>query len=246
MGSIFVGGTDTSVGKTFICGLLLAYLRKQGIKAGYQKWVSTGDKTGAADLDFCLATAGLATTPAEIDLQVPYRFSLPASPHLAAELEGRTVDPEIIIDRWHRLRARYDVLLVEGVGGLLVPLRRDLLLVDLLARLAMPALIVARSGLGTLNHTLLTLEALRTRAVPILGVVFSDTEPQENQMLVADNMRTIAEIGRVEVFGRLRRVEADRKARLEESDFEATGQAVLRRLRQDRLIRDRASGRASD
>ncbi|OGQ94616.1 MAG: dethiobiotin synthase [Deltaproteobacteria bacterium RIFOXYD12_FULL_57_12] len=236
MGSIFVGGTDTSVGKTLVCGLLLAYLRKQGIEAGYQKWVSTGDTTGAADLDFCLSTAGMTAVPEEIDLQVPYRFSFPASPHLAAELEGKTVDPEIIVDRWRRLRARYDILLVEGVGGLLVPLRRDLLLADLLARLVMPTLIVARSGLGTLNHTLLTLEALRTRAVPILGVVFSDAESQEDQMLVADNMRTIAEIGRVEVFGRLRRVPAYREARLEESDFEATGQAVLHRLRQDNLV----------
>jgi dethiobiotin synthetase len=116
---------------------------------------------------------------------------------------------------------------VEGVGGIMVPLRRDLLLVDLLARLQPRTLIVARSGLGTLNHTLLTLEVLRNRHIPVLGVVFSDPEEQEDERVVLDNMQTIEEIGLVPVFGRLQRQQNVTKAK---SAFMPVGQAILEQL----------------
>ena len=109
----------------------------------------------------------------------------------------------------------------------MVPLRRDLLLVDLLAQLRPSTLVASRSGLGTLNHTLLTLEALRTRDVPVLGIVFSDPEIQEDERLVQGNMRTIEEVGRVRVFGRLQRhkdIEISRTA------FKSIGQAILEQL----------------
>jgi dethiobiotin synthetase len=97
---------------------------------------------------------------------------------------------------------RYEVLVVEGIGGLLVPLRRNLLLADLLGRLQLPAIIVTRSGLGTINHTLLTIEAMRTRQIPIAGVIFTDSA-EADEVLVQDNMKTVAGTGQVEVLGRL-------------------------------------------
>lgn len=212
MSAIFVTATDTSVGKTFICGLLLRYLLDQGVRAGYQKWASTGGDDPPADLVHVLARAGVDYDPGLLDQQVPYRFRLPASPHLAAAMEKRRIEPEVIVDQYTRLADRYEVLIVEGVGGLLVPLRRDLLLADLVARLGLPALVVARSGLGTINHTLLTLEGLRNRAIPVLGVIFSDAADDENQVLVEDNMRTIAEIGQVRVLGRLPRCRTNAEA----------------------------------
>ncbi|MBU4177759.1 MAG: dethiobiotin synthase [Proteobacteria bacterium] len=205
MRAIFVAGTDTNVGKTHVCGLLLDFLLKEGVKAGYQKWAATGPEFPPADLKACLGMAGIPLEPELFGSQVVYHFALPASPHLAAEQEGKSVDPELIRVRYQEMSARYELLVVEGVGGIMVPLNRELLLVDLLQELKVPTLVVAKSGLGTINHTLLTLEALRQRGIPVLGVVFSDGASDEDDLLAEDNMRTIAEIGQVRVFGRLRR-----------------------------------------
>lgn len=205
---LFITATDTGVGKTLISGLLLGYLGERGSKVGYQKWVATGCGETVEDLARVVELAGKEVAPPPLDLQVPYRFPYPASPHLAAERAGREIDPEVIIAAYESLKKRYEVLLVEGVGGALVPLRHDLLLADLVARLQISTLLVARSGLGTLNHTLLTLEALRNRDVPVLGVLFTDG-PEEDAAIAADNLRTIAELGRVKLFGRLPWRESD-------------------------------------
>jgi dethiobiotin synthetase len=204
-------------------------MSSKGMQAGYQKWVATGvDGDLPEDLALCLAAASISPMPEVVAQQAPYRFRYAASPHLAAEMEDRKVDPDVIVAKYKILSGRYEWLIVEGVGGLLVPLRRDLLLADLLARLQPKTLIVARSGLGTLNHTLLTLEALRARQVPVLGVVFSDTEGPEDERLVQDNMRTIEEIGLVRVFGRLPRLQDDAKA---VRVFTPIGHAILEQLR---------------
>lgn len=224
MKAIFVTGTDTSVGKTFICSLLLRFLRDKGIRAGYQKWVSTGGDEPPADLRYCLDFAGLEYDHDMLDLWVPYRFRFPASPHLAAELENRAVDPKLVVKRYNEMSARYEMVVVEGVGGVLVPLRNDLLLADLLARVQIPAIIVARSGLGTLNHTLLTLEALRNRNIDILGVVFSDSSAEEDETLVKSNMETIEEAGQVRILGRMRRC-ADLDGAV--AGFSSVGEAIL-------------------
>ena len=226
--TLFVTGTDTSVGKTYVCARLLEFLKNKGIQAGYQKWVATGTDAGLPeDLAICLNAAGISPKQELVDQYVPYSFRFPASPHLAAEMEERMVEPEVIIENYVTLAGNHEYLIVEGVGGLMVPLRRDLLLVDLMARLRPLALVVARSGLGTLNHTLLTLEALRNRDIPVLGVVFSDEEIEADERLVYDNMQTIEEIGRVRVFGRLQRHQEIEQAR---AAFMPIGQAILEYL----------------
>jgi dethiobiotin synthetase len=228
MGTLFVAGTDTGVGKTYFCAHFLQYLLDNDLDAGYQKWVSTGDAEHSADLDYCLQTAGLANSAVDINLQVPCRFAYSASPHLAAEIEGRPVDVEVIIDSFRKMAEIFHLLIVEGVGGLLVPLRRDLFLVDLLARLQPPVLLIARSGLGTLNHTLLSLEALRRRNIPVLGVVFSDSEEQSDPTLIADNIKTIEELGDIKVFGRLPRVDRGADPLLATKNFLGVGNAVFK------------------
>ena len=226
--AFFVTGTGTSVGKTYFCARLLKFLKIKGVKAGYQKWVATGVGIDLPeDLAHCLEAASISPSPELIGQQVPYCFRFPASPHLAAEMEDKNVDPEVIKKTYNDLAARYDLLIVEGVGGILVPLRRDLLLADILAILQPKTLVVAQSGLGTINHTLLTLEALRSRKIPVLGVVFSDPETQEDERLVQDNMRIIEETGFVRVFGRMRRQQDAEKA---EQAFMPVGQAILEQL----------------
>jgi dethiobiotin synthetase len=227
--TLFVTGTDTSVGKTFFCTRFLEFLKGRNLRVGYQKWVATGAEAGMPeDLALCLEATGISTNPELLVQQVPYCFKFPASPHLAAEMENRAVDAEIIIRNYRNMAARYELLVVEGVGGIMVPLRRDLLLVDLLLQVQARTLVVARSGLGTLNHTLLTLEALRKRKIPVLGVVFSDAEKEEDERLVQDNMRTVAEIALVRVFGRLKRMQDAGKARI---SFMPVGEAILDQLR---------------
>jgi len=208
MNTIFVTATDTGVGKTLLCGLLLAFLRRAGINAAYQKWVATGcPATGLPDdLRAVRQWAGLddqTLFPAELARQVPYRFRLPASPHLAAEQEKQRIEPEMLLSAWQQAAAEAELLLLEGVGGLLVPLTRELLLADLVAQLHLPTLLVARSGLGAINHTLLSLEALRRRGIPLLGVICSDEAPELPELIVADNLRVISELGRTPVLGRL-------------------------------------------
>jgi dethiobiotin synthetase len=226
--TLFVTGTDTSVGKTYVCARFLEFLKTKGIQAGYQKWVATGvNEKLPDDLALCLEAGSIPATPDLLGQQVPYCFRFPASPHLAAEMEDRSVDPEVIAENYKSLAARYEWLIVEGVGGILVPLRRDLLLADLLAMLQPHTLVVARSGLGTINHTLLTLEALRSRQIPVLGVIFSDPEEHEDKRLVQDNMRIIEEIGLVRVFGRLQRQHNETKAG---KTFIPIGQAILEQM----------------
>ena len=226
--TLFVTGTDTSVGKTYVCARLLEFLKIKGIQVGYQKWVASGTDEGLPeDVNLCLSAADISPTTELVEQLVPYYFRFPASPHLAAEMEDRAVEPEVIVKNYQKLAARYKWLIVEGVGGVMVPLRRDLLLADLLAKLQPRTLVVARSGLGTLNHTLLTLEALRKRNIPVLGIVFSDPEIEEDESLVQDNMRTIEEIGLVRVFGRLQRHQNIDKSR---AAFMAVGQAILEQL----------------
>ncbi len=227
--TLFVTGTDTSVGKTYISALLLDYMLKKGLNAGYQKWVSTGDTDIAADYQFCLKATGLKASQSQINLQVPYTFKLAASPHLAAEKEGASIDPSLIKEKTKELGLIYEIVIIEGAGGLLVPLRRDYLIADLLSELKLPTLIIARSGLGTLNHTFLTLEALRSRKIPILGVIFSDATTNENEMLVADNMKTIAETGKTAVFGRVKRHDNIEEAK---DIFQPIGDLILTKIKE--------------
>lgn len=229
MKSLFITGTDTDAGKTFVTACLLDYFIHKGLNAAYQKWVSTGDQGPAADLLFCEQAAELPETDRE--LQVPYSFSYPASPHLAAERDNRDLDPEIILDAYNRLKKRHELLLVEGAGGIMVPLRRDLLLIDLVARASIPVLVVARSGLGTINHSLLTVEALRKRSIPVIGTIFTDTTENIDASIVDDNMRIVSQFSGAPVFGRMKFLSGPFSAARVRPLFGSIGRALNKELR---------------
>ncbi len=201
---IFVAGTDTGVGKTLVSGLLLRYLRQQGTNCGYQKWVATGDLETAGDLRRVCDLAGIKADENPDSMRVDYLFRLAASPHLAAEVEGKRIDAARLLQSTRELATNLECLIVEGAGGLMVPLDRDTLLIDLIEKLSAPVLLVARSGLGTINHSLLSLAALRERGIGCAGIVFCDEGPELDERIVADNLKTIAETGKVCCAGRLR------------------------------------------
>lgn len=206
MKGVFVTGTGTGVGKTLVCGLLAGFLRSRGMRVTTQKWVETGVADGPTDVDVhrrLMGDPGPApeTPPAD---RCPYRFSLPASPHLAAEREGRRVDPSVIEAAFRRLAETHDAVLVEGAGGFLVPLTEGLLTGDLAARIGLPVLVVAANRLGCVSDALLTVEAVRRRGVPLLGLVFNRLPGEGDGTraeVLADNPRIVAKIAGAPVLG---------------------------------------------
>jgi dethiobiotin synthetase len=230
---VFVTGTGTGVGKTVVCGLLAGFLRARGIRVTTQKWVETGGADGPSDIDVhrrLMGDPGSAPEPPAAD-RCPYRFSLPASPHLAAAREGRRVDPNVIAAAYRRLAKSHDAVLVEGTGGFLVPLSEELLTGDLVARIGLPVLVVAGNRLGCVNDALLAVEAVRRRGVPLFGFIFNrlpgegDGTPAE---ALADNPRIVAEITQAPVLGEVPLLSD--LARGAEG-FDSVGQAFLERWR---------------
>jgi len=168
---LFVTGTDTGVGKTSVACLLLRGLRERSIEIGVMKPVETGvGEGGPEDARALCEAAGCADS---LEVVCPQQFALPAAPNVAAQAEGRSVDRAAIEDAWNVLRARHRRILVEGAGGLRVPLDDNFDMGDLAASLKLPVLLVARGALGTINHTRLTLDRIGERRIPLLGVVIN-------------------------------------------------------------------------
>lgn len=168
---VFVTGTDTGVGKTVVACALARALRAAGRDVGVLKPAETGvPPEGPLDAHE-LRRAACVDDP--IESICPVQLQLPAAPTVAAAAEGTTVDLDAIRAAWSRLRARHEVMIVEGAGGLLVPLAERCTMADFAAELGLPLVVVARAALGTINHTLLTLEAIERRGLSLAGVVIS-------------------------------------------------------------------------
>lgn len=196
----FIAGTDTNVGKTHVTAALLAGLLAEGIDAVVMKPVQTGANSGrrsrnlsaSPDLQFCARRAGWSIDAEELCDLNPYAFPMPASPHLAARNDRKNIDPRAILAAWQRLRSRHASVLVEGAGGLVVPLTDHYDQLELIAAMGLPVVLVARPGLGTLNHTLLSLEALAHRSIAVRAVVLSDF-PTTRDRIAAENLAYLRE-----------------------------------------------------
>jgi dethiobiotin synthetase len=159
------------VGKTVVACALVRALASRGVDVGAMKPIETG--VGAEGPLDALALLDAAGGADPLDDVCPQRFALPAAPTVAASAEGRDVEVWAIRRAWERLSARHDCVVVEGAGGLLVPASPEHSMADLARELGLPLLVVARAALGTINHTLLTLEAAVARGLPVAGVVIS-------------------------------------------------------------------------
>jgi dethiobiotin synthetase len=194
VGTVFVSGIDTGVGKSVATGLIARFLAQRGRSVVTQKLVQTGcGETVAEDIATHRRLMGTGLLDVDRDgTTCPYIFSYPAAPHLAARLESRTIDVEVIDRATRRLAGVFEHVLIEGVGGALVPLTDDLTVLDFVAQRRYPLIVVGSLRLGSINHTLLTLEAAQRRGVEVRGMVLNAHHAAPTE-IAADSKRVFLE-----------------------------------------------------
>ena len=182
MSVLFISGIDTDIGKTYATGMIAKALMQQDINVITQKLVQTGVSVNSASGKINIADdivthrqlMGVAMQPCDTDnTTCPFRYEKPASPHLAVKLANTVLDPEIITKSTQQLQANYDVVLLEGAGGLLVPITERLLTLDYITKQGYPVILVTSGRLGSINHTLLSLEAITSRGLKVHSVIYN-------------------------------------------------------------------------
>lgn len=176
MTGIFITGTDTNIGKTVIAAGLAGALKNKGYDVGVMKAVQSGagirnGKLYSPDAEFMMR---VIKTKDEMELVCPYLMKEAMAPGPAAEIEGRDIDISVIKTAFMELEKGHDLVVVEGAGGIAVPVKKKFLISDLIKYLDIPAIIVARAGLGTINHTILTIEYAKRSGIKIVGVIIND------------------------------------------------------------------------
>lgn len=201
---LFVTGTDTNIGKTRIAALILRAVRGQGLRVGAYKPVCSGASTDAAgrlvwdDVEQLRTALG---SDCSDDAISPQRFQAPLAAPLAARAEGRSVDANLLVSGLESWYGQADLLVVEGAGGLLAPVTETTDVADLAQSIGYPLVVVARCGLGTINHTLLTVEAARRRRLVVAGVVLNQSRLDDEIALAESNAAEIEARGKVSVLG---------------------------------------------
>ncbi len=204
--AFFITGSGTCVGKTFAAGYIARTLVAAGHEVAYMKAVQTGLSEAEPDTKtvqrICPETIELPD-----ELACPYSFGATASPHFAAKCENRKIHPAKIVRAFDKIRLRHPkaVILVEGAGGIMVPIIRTYMMIDLARDLDIPAVIVASPLLGTINHSLLTCQALRSRKIPVAGIAFSMLDSALDER-TRDSILTIREISRIRNCGMIPRI----------------------------------------
>lgn len=228
---IFITGTDTGVGKTYITIGLLRALQNMGFNVCPMKPVETGCGTfnGRLVPEDALKLVCAVEADEPLKLINPYRFKQPLSPAVAAELEGAVIRKQDIISAYKQLSKKYDITIVEGAGGIMVPVYRKYLFLDLIKDLNLPVIIVARSVLGTINHTLLTIEAARSKGLRILGVIINHSSKIKDDLSVRTNPDVIEKLGGMPLLGIVPYMK-DPSGHRSKKVFDSIADQILRRL----------------
>lgn len=200
---LFITGTDTDVGKTYVTALLVKTLRKAGFDVGYYKAAISGAPTVAeSDAGFVNRFAGINEPE---DMILSYLYQNAVSPHLAARIEGNPVEKEVILKAWERVTKAYPYVTMEGSGGIMCPIRHDekavYYLEDIIQWLHLPVLVVAHAGLGTINHAVTTCEYIKNRHIPVKGILLNHWK---GGIMEEDNVKMIEEITGVKVLAKIR------------------------------------------
>ena len=199
---LFIAGTDTGVGKTFITGGLASSFHQRGVRVGVMKPVESGCERLANGLhpQDGIFLQKMSSSTDDLERIVPYRLEHPLTPSVAAELEGVLIDLEAIYNIYQQGEGQYDLMLVEGVGGLLAPLYKRSTSVDLIRLLDIPLIVIGRNALGTINHTLLTVEHARRSGLTVLGVILNCCSPDPD-VSAETNHQIIKELSGVPFLG---------------------------------------------
>ena len=201
MKGYFITGTDTNVGKTVVTACLATLFKSRGEDVGVMKPLETGvdpecSSSANSDAKFLIEVSGVQ------DAEVcPYRLKAPASPYQAARIEGKELDPKKILESFHTLQSRHSMMLVEGVGGLMVPITQRYNVVDLALQVDLPLIIVSRIQIGTLNHTLLTLNAARQYGLKVAGVILNPVHAGELDTIEEEQGSLIEEFSDTPILG---------------------------------------------
>ena len=195
--NLFITGTDTAVGKTHVTAALLTELRRRGISAAAFKPIACG-KGGRHDAEIY---ASIMNHEQPLDIINPIYLRHPLAPSIAARIERKTVDLYKILRVYQQLSADYSVVLVEGAGGLLVPIWENYFVADLAKALQLPVVIVARLGLGTINHTLLTVRQAKSQGLKVRGFILNDTVGNRHGLAEKTNIRVLPKLCKVPLLG---------------------------------------------
>lgn len=188
----FVSGIDTDAGKSYATGFLARELTNNGKRTITQKFIQTGNVGHSEDIDLHRRIMGIPPTEEDREgLTMPEIFSYPASPHLASRLDGRPINFDKIEQATKELSNRYDIVLLEGAGGLMVPLTEELLTINYVAQKGYPLIFVTSGKLGSINHTLLSFEAIRSRGIPLDTVMYNLYPTVEDKTIQDDTQAFI-------------------------------------------------------
>lgn len=189
----FISGIDTDAGKSIVTGVIARTLLQKGVKVITQKFIQTGCRGISEDILKHREIMGIE--PQEVDKQgttCPYVMTYPASPHLAAEIDGVEIDTEKIYLATQELSRQYEMILLEGAGGLYVPVNKYYMTIDYIQEYDYPLILVTSSKLGSINHTLMSLELCRLRGIDVRYVVYNDF-PNESEIIKNDSIKVVRE-----------------------------------------------------
>lgn len=202
MKGFFVTATDTGVGKTEVAACLARRFAKRGLKIGVMKPIATGVKKICVDACILKNASGSSDPMDHIN---PVSLKLPLAPLLASRIEKNKIDLEIVWDKFKRLSLQNDLMIVEGIGGAMVPIckkkRKTFYVYDLILKMKLPVIVVARPDLGTINHTLMTLDLLKTKKIKIAGVILNYTSRIKKDISINTNPAAIQELSGERVLG---------------------------------------------
>jgi len=200
---LFIAGTDTGVGKTVVAAAIIKALHAQGIHACGMKPIETGCSCVGSTLypSDGMFLKKVSRMDEHIGFVTPYCFENPVAPSLASEMEGRAIHIPLIREKFQALLERYPVVVVEGIGGILVPIKKDYFVMDLIRELSLPLVVVARPSLGTINHTLLTVNYALGKGISVLGVIINFSRPPENTVAENTNPLVLEQFCPVPIIG---------------------------------------------